>query len=288
MAGPDITAALRQYGYVGSLANSVPELRELLKRAAAQKWDMNEFARALQDSKWWKTQSDAVKQYTVTRSTKPGEFVEQQRNVTRKIQAIAAQLGVSLLHGGNHLPGLVQGAMMHGWDEDTLRQEIGKLWAFSKGREPVGQAGTYAQQIRQLYNEYGLGYTSNTIAKLLRGVMAGQSTMDTVKAGVLQAAKSTYAGLVPQLDQGQTVKDVADQYTQQMSQILELPPERVTVMTPRVQQALQYKGADGKPASMPLWQFQQSLRTDPRWDKTKNATDAAYGILGNIKEKWGF
>ena len=40
-----------------------------------------------------------------------------------------------------------------------------------------------------------------------------------------------------------------------------------------LRRALQAVNEDGKPTTVPLWQFEQQLKEDPRWGKTNNAWD---------------
>jgi hypothetical protein len=62
---------------------------------------------------------------------------------------------------------------------------------------------------------------------------------------------------------------------------LEISPDQMTVKDPLIQQALQYRppGADPKsaPGIMPIWEFQQRVKEDPRWMKTTNARDDMVG-----------
>lgn len=41
-------------------------------------------------------------------------------------------------------------------------------------------------------------------------------------------------------------------------------------------------------AAMPLWQFQDQLRADPRWQQTDNAKQTAYSMVASLGKQWGF
>lgn len=49
-------------------------------------------------------------------------------------------------------------------------------------------------------------------------------------------------------------------------------------------------GSSNQPAasSMPLWQFQDQLRADPRWQQTDNAKQSAYSMVASLGKQWGF
>lgn len=42
------------------------------------------------------------------------------------------------------------------------------------------------------------------------------------------------------------------------------------------------------PGVVPLWQFQQQLRQDPRWQNTDNAKQSAFSMLHTLGNSWGF
>lgn len=284
----DVNAALKEYGYVGTLANAVPELKRILLASAAKGATVEEFTRAVQDSKWWKNSADSFKQYQILKATKPGEFQAQRGDMVVKVRQLAAQLGVGLGEGkGSQLGHIVDMAMQHGWDDATLQAQIGHQL---KGASATfgGQAGTIQQQLKKMYADYGLPMSPNTVNLEVRGVIDGTSTVQAVQARLMTAAKSRYANLATQIDQGMTVAQIADPYVQQMASTLELPPAKVALTDPYIQKALTARDDKGQPTTVPLWQFQDQLRQDPRYDKTTQAVNDAYSAVNQIGQIWGF
>jgi hypothetical protein len=289
MAKLSLAEALKKYGYVGTLANGNPELKKILMAMAAKNASVEEFTRAVQDSAWWKNSADSVKQYQVLQATKPGEFRAQQGAMVSKVRRLAAQLGVRLTEGHNSsLSHLVTGAMQFGWSEDELRSQVGSMFTLFRGHEAGGDAGKTTQQLRQIYASYGVPYSEDATAKATRAILSGKATIDTYTAQAIQSAKSRYAGLSPQIDEGMTVHDIADPYMQLMASTLEMPQGKVDLNNRRIQQALTARDDKGKPTVQPLWQFEQGLKTTPEWDKTKNATNAAFDMVNKIGKDWGF
>lgn len=285
----NIQQALQQYGYVGQLANSVPELKKLLSQAASANWDVARFTRALQDSKWWKNSSDSVKQHQVLWATKPGEARQQRNNLIAKVRTMAAEMGVSLTEGANGtLAHLVQSAQMFAWDEGLLRQNIANYWRGARGQSWMGSAAETGQKLKELYSSYGITYSEDSIARALKLVLMGRTSMESYRQDAANKAKAKYASFARQIDEGQTVKDIADPYIQSMSTVLEIPAGSIDLYDKTVQAALTARAQDGKPMATPLWQYEQKLRADPRWDKTKNAANSAYGMLRQIGQDWGF
>lgn len=283
-----IAEALRQYGFVGQLANSNPELRRILTRAAAGNWDTAEFSRAVQDSRWWRNSADAIKQYQILKVTKPGEFAAQRSQLVVKTRAIAAEMGVALGEGRrSQLGRLVDLAQMHGWDEATLRQNIGHQL---KGASATfgGQAGEIQQQVRQLYYDMGVRYSNYTVNLDVRSILEGRSTVQATAARVQAAAKSAFPALAAQIDAGHTVRQIADPYIQASAALLERAPDTITLQDPTVRRGLSYRDQKGVVGLMPLWQYEQEVKRDPKWDKTKNAMNDYAGIAHQIGKDWGF
>ena len=55
-----------------------------------------------------------------------------------------------------------------------------------------------------------------------------------------------------------------------------------------LKRGLQSVGADGKPRVMPLYEFEQQIRKDPRWDKTDNAYEVYANVGTNLLRTFGF
>jgi len=44
---------------------------------------------------------------------------------------------------------------------------------------------------------------------------------------------------------------------------------------------------EGKPATKPLWQFEQELRKDPRWNYTNNAQQSLMNTARQVLQDFG-
>lgn len=287
----DLKAALAKYGYVGTLANSVPELRDLLMRAAdpKNKWSVQEFTREVQNTRWWRNSSDSIKQYTILRTTKPGEFISQQNEMIGRVRRVAGQMGVSLSEGQKGtLAQIVRSAMQNGWSDEELRSQVGAHWHMWRGHEAGGDAGATSQKLREVYANYGIPFTGDSIARATQLILMGRTTIDTYVGHAMAAAKSRYAALAPQIDKGMTVKEIASPYVGTMASTLEMPEGQIGLNDTSIQRALTARDDKGQPTVQPLWAFERQLKEDPRWNKTKNAANAAFDTLRKISSDWGF
>lgn len=289
-----LDAALKQYGYLGSLANSVPELKGLLGKAINGTWSNDEFSRALQDSHWWKSQAESVRQNQILKVTDPGTWKDKRGQLANKVRLLGAEIGVSLTEGGGgSLAHVVDAAMAGGWDESRLRQEIGGYFKWTRGHDAGGTAGQTMQQLRKTWSDQGVMISQDAVASYTKSILRGKSTLASYQTQALEAAKSKYAGFTTQLNEGMTMRDLSEPYRQSMSALLEIPVDKVDFREAQMQRALTARNTtSGGPAGaytpMPLWQFEQNLRADPRRDKTKGATNEAYDVLNQIGKEWGY
>ena len=97
-------------------------------------------------------------------------------------------------------------------------------------------------------------------------------------------------GLHPEgtIDGGQTVADIAQPYMQTMAQILELPAGSVNLFDTTIKKALTYTDSKTlEKGAKPLWQFENELRSDPRWKQTKNAQDSLMQVGHKVLADFG-
>jgi hypothetical protein len=154
-----------------------------------------------------------------------------------------------------------------------------------------GQAAQLTQQIKQIASEYGLPVTDYGTRNWVSGILSGVNTIDGNKQAAIAQAKSLYAPFAKEIDSGMTMKQIADPYVASMSNLLELNPNSINFASdPMVKKALQGAGATAAgqpPTATPLWQFEQQVRADPRWQYTTNAHNDTAGILSTLGKDWG-
>ena len=283
-------AAFEKYGYVAILAKTIPDLKQKLNEALAQGWDAARFSKEIQNTNWWKNSSDSVKQLQILKATKPGEYKQQLSAVTDKISRMANTMGVTLTGGAKgSLTALANHALMLGWDDTQLQQHIGDYFTFSSKRPTTGTAGAIIQQIREMRAQYGAGQNDADTAHWTKFILQGRGTLEGMRQIWIDRAKSKYPSFAQQLDAGQTMQQIASPYMQMVAQTLELDPASVDLNDSYVQRALTARDPKtGNPSSVPLWQLQDQLRHDPRYDHTKQAVNDAYSMLNEIGRGMGF
>lgn len=146
-----------------------------------------------------------------------------------------------------------------------------------------GQAISYRDNLNQLAANMGVKYDTTAAA---RSIALGQSTEQQWQDDIKNLAKGSFPAWQKQIDAGLTVKQIAQPYTNSVSTILGLDPAAVGLDDKLVKQGMQ--GLDpANPSAMPLYQFEQQVRKDPRWATSKDAMDSLSSTGYQIAKEWG-
>jgi hypothetical protein len=278
-----------QYGFVDSLFDSNPELKKLFNKAVSGQWTTAKFQAELRDTKWWKTHSGKERDYLMDRYGDPATAKQNLNQAFIQVRQLAGQLGIvetpALLKKMNTW---AYNVVAKGWNDSQLRYEIGKFVTF-KGDKWQGQAGEVQEALHEYAYNMGVTMSGGWYANNTRAIIRGVATQQDMEDVIRRQAKATYSQWSKQIDAGQTVADIASPYFQSMAQILELPAGSINLFDGSIKKALQYKDPQtGANSVKPLWQFENELRADPRWKKTKNAQDSLMQVAHQVLADFGF
>lgn len=283
----DLATALNQYGFVGTLANSIPELKAKFEQAAREEWPAERFQREVQDTGWWKSHSDTARQVYTLQQTDPATYGQNLRNAQEKITYMAWRSGVNV-----DAAGLALEALTGNYDDEQLRVKIAERAQYmTRGDGPggfTGDAGQLQNQLQTIIANYGVASTAEAGEGWVRHIQAGRDTLEGFESMMRARAKANYPQFAQQIDAGMTVRDIADPWIATMAKTLEISESQLGLDDPYVKRALTMRSADGTAQSQPLWQFERQLKDDPRYDKTTAARTDAYGVLSQVGKDFGF
>lgn len=278
---------------LGKLLDSVPELRDLVNQAIAHGWTSSKFQNAVEDSDWWKSHSQTARQVIIQRANDPKSWTQSLNNTTNSIVSLSKQLGFTVNEATARA--IANSALLTGNDNNQswLTQQLGRHENYNHITDTGSLSGNMAataQQIQSMAAEYGYNLTASQVATRAQQVVEGNTTIDTYKGRLISWAKSAFPGLAKDIEQGATVKDLADPYVQSMSQLLELDPGTLNVFTPTIRRAMQgvQDPKTKERAPMNLSDFEDQVRQDPRWQYTQNAKDTMSTALLKIGADFGF
>lgn len=276
-----------QYPLVAALITSVPELQDKFNLAVRKQWNPDQFIAAVQNTHWWATHSDSARQIFALMKADPATYNQQVDNLHANIQQLAAQLGAQLTP--QQAQQFAIDALMGGYSQDqaVLNQKFSQFVTPVSGNHFGGQAGSYEDQIRQAMRDLGVFMPEDQLDTQIRQIVSGQQSVQGVQAQLRTQAASMYPAYSSQINSGMNLSDIASPFISRAQQLLEQGPGSINIQSPLVKNALQYT-ENGAPTAMPMYQFERTVRQDPRWLATDNAQDSFMSNAHRVLVDMGF
>jgi len=165
-------------------------------------------------------------------------------------------------------------------DREVLALKYVSKYIDTKGIENAGGAiGANLRDIRKLASDYNVSLSDAEVRQYALSGLTDKNAVETVRTKIQNTAKATYQNLASFIDQGLTVKDIASQYINRMSNVLEINPETIKLDNRYIQNAL---------STLPNFgDFNKMLRNSPQWEYTNNAREEAAGYANKILQDFG-
>lgn len=157
----------------------------------------------------------------------------------------------------------------------------------SFGAKFGGTILTQMEELKKTARSYGLSYTDAKYSQWGADLFANRITDSEIEKAIQTESASKFPAFADQIMNGVTVDALASAYKSSMANILEIDPDAVTYNDTTLLKALQYVGPDGKPAFKPIWEFENDLRSDARWQFTNNARDSVDSLQYKVMKDWG-
>lgn len=276
-----------QYPMVASLISSNEELQGLYQMAVENSWSTDRFIAAVQNSNWWSTHSDTARQAFATMKSDPATWNQNIQNLEVSMKNMAAQLGATITQ--KQAQQFAIDAIQGGYSQDqaVLNHKFAQFVKPVSGNHFGGQAGSYEDQIRTAMRDLGVFLPEDQLDRQIQQIVGGQQSVNGVTGQLRTQAASMYPAYSKQINSGMNVSDIAAPFISRAQQLLELGPGDMNIQSPLVKSALQHT-QDGQPAAMPMYDFEKSVRQDPRWLSTDNAQDSFMTNAHKILVDFGF
>lgn len=282
----DVNAAFGNLGIPKALIDADPTLSAAFHKIVSKRIDdPTRIEAIIRGTKWWKSRDAAQRKFDGLQYDDPAEFRRQLAQKQADIRTEAQQLGINLKP--NELQNIAHMALRNGFDDNELQRALAGHFQYQQNQTYTGQAGSDIQGLQKLASEYYVRIDPGRIDSLTQRMLSGQLTPEAMTDWFKQQALSRFSHLKSQLDSGLTVADVASPYVNAMSQILEVSPTSIKTGDNTILKALQQPDGKGGFQLMPEWQFEDTLRNDPRWLKTDNARDSMLGLGHDLLKSWG-
>lgn len=161
-----------------------------------------------------------------------------------------------------------------------LTNEIRTLPDYVEKLKGIETANT--QIIKQAARANGLMLDDASVAKYVDQLKNGVD-VNVIKNQLRSVAALSQPESVRKLmDQGIDLDTIYTPYKSAMASILEIPSAQIELNDPTLMQAINQQG------TIPLYEFQRSLRKDPRWQYTNNARSEVSNSALKVLQDFGF
>ena len=170
-------------------------------------------------------------------------------------------------------------------DPNIINRELSALISYKPGTQLGGSIGADLTSLRATARSNGFDLDTSfgsSINDWLQRLAKGES-VETFKNTIRGAAKLGLPDKVANLlDQGLDLKDIYAPYRNVMASVLEVAPDSINLDDKALRMAI------GPEKEMSIYDFQRTLRKDPRWQYTDNARQEASDSVLKVLKDFGF
>jgi hypothetical protein len=297
----------QNYGPIDLIFKSNPELKELLLKSIGKDqipgtgddYTADQFTKMLENTSWFKSNASAIRQrgfykrqYEELRKTtddlasldRTSEYGRGLTATKQRVADAAKTAGIAL--DADTLDLVSRDIYDLGYENTPaiIQQQIRARLKYTPGQVLGGAAGQQLQELKATAKANGLDLEKNFGTQLqtwLQNMNQGES-VETYKQIIRGAAKLGLPDKVGSLlDVGVDLDTIYQPYKNIMYQILEVNPETITVNDATLRRAI------GPDKEMSLYEWQNFLKRDPRWQYTNNARESAFDAAKTVLQDFG-
>jgi hypothetical protein len=292
----------RQYvieaGYAMELINSDPSLQEWIRRVrkymkdndgrTPTEYEMDE----LKDGIVWFEKYNADQELARMQQADPRRQADWARSLElaqQKVQALANTYGINL--DADEVRTIATDVRLNQLTDIEIKERFAPILseALIAGEDIGGQAAEFERNILQWSRINGLTLTGDIISKYVSAGVEGRSSLEDIKNDLRRTyIAGAYPGWSDKINAGQDIYDIAAPYRSLIANGLEESEDNITLDDPLMKKIFQAVGPDGKPRIVPMYEAEQMMRLDPRWDLTNNAYDVYSRVGENLLRTFGF
>jgi hypothetical protein len=206
-------------------------------------------------------------------------------DLRQQILDAALALGVTL--SDTDVEDIYNNSIAVGGGTATINALVRAKLKYTAGGTLTGAAGVALDDLKKTAAANGLDFDAQFGSQAqgwLAKIAQGESP-DTFKKIIRQLAKTGYQN-VPQvtsmLDQGIDLETIYSPYKNVMASVLEINPQTININDKTLRSAI------GSDKEMTLYDWERSLRKDPRWQYTSKARQQVSGIGLDVLQQLGF
>jgi hypothetical protein len=279
-----------RYGMAYEVIMTQPELRKIFQKAALQQSSDAEIAAEIQNSKWYRNNSDYARTAWTQKQMGGADWQTTQQTARQAVEAEALRIGSDLTEEEKNA--LTHRFLFEGWGtqgrQGLLTQALAEnIDTLDDTGMLGGESGNVEEQLMTTAERNGLKLGQNYYTSKARSIASGLTTADDVKREIRAQAASLWPTWKDKIMAGEDARDLADGYLTLYAQEMEVNKNTIKLTDPYIRSAMTQMDEKGDPQQLGLWEFQTKLRSDPRWMKTKAATDSVSSIALDVFKSFG-
>lgn len=277
------------YGYATDVIYSNPEIAALFEQAVKEQWLPNRFKAGLQNTKWYRENSEYARETFVKKAMGGADWEESLKTARQQVQSFAVQMGSQLTP--EQLNTLSYRFLNEGWGkpgrENLMATALSENIGMSDTGSMRGASGNMADELRSLAENNGITFSNDFYLSAAKSVNSNLTTIDDWARDIREQAASLFPVYSDKIRAGVNVRDLASPYTTLMAQTLELDPNNISLNDPYIREALGGFSDTGDPKATNLWDFQKKIRNDPRWMNTLQANNEITNSFEGVLKMFG-
>lgn len=281
----EFDAMLAAAGFPEWLLDEFPQLKNIYQDAVKGKWTPDRFLGEVKSSDWYQNRSDAMFTWDTTR---PEEKKAQIDAMKASLADQAAALGVNI--DGKKLKQLAEFGLRFGYNDAQVRDALASQYKYSSNGPTGGTIGTALDEIDAVAWEWGMDMSRQMRKKWAEKIATGDADVAAFRDMAEQRARKDYSWLKESFDAGKSLGEIVDPYRQTMASLLEISPDQISMKDKQIRKALSWSAGQGQNAEQglaPIYEFENALRQDARWQKTKNAKDEYMNFGMKVLQDFG-
>lgn len=268
----------------------IPEVADLLSRAAAEGWDISKLQANLYASAWWTTQSESQRNAAILYRTDPQQYNRSLEKIYTDMRLEANRLGFQI--DENTLRWNATRALNEGWSAAEITKEI--VAAMQRtGQFTPGTVSANVNALMAMAEQYGVGIPVEMAQRLAFEIASNQQTMEGAKQYFFNQALWTAASqgneqLKEGLMAGYTVRDIMAPTLGLIAEELEIPVNTISLTEGIGSQIYNYKDpTTGQVRVMNQTEATSFARSQPEWKKTNRAGGVVSETVNAISQAMG-
>jgi hypothetical protein len=285
-AGSDDDVRAKFGGWAWAL--DIPQVGDILRRAATEGWTPGQLEGAVEGTSWWKQTASAGRNFQRLQGEDPAEAQAQILQKRAAIGQIATQLGIGIAE--DRLTELATAALRYGLDATGLQQMIGSEFHYTPGHQ-TGTIGQAELTLKAMAGDYLLPLSDETLSGWEGQIAQGRGTAEGFRGYMLQQAKDLYgkdnAEVSRLLDEGSTMQQVVQPFRDVAVSELGVAADSIDFRDPKWLRAISTNDPEsGQRRMMNQWEWQRTIRGDDVYgfkQSAKGKALAADGVLSLAK-----